>query len=80
MSASSGAFGTRMSLPSRSTGVGHSPRRTSSYAHERPTPESLPIPVRFKEGKVSQVFGEEYPEWRGLTKQTDLSRTARRTS
>jgi hypothetical protein len=31
-----------MSLPSRSTGVGHSPARTSSYAALRPIPSILP--------------------------------------
>jgi hypothetical protein len=35
--------------------------------------------VLFEEGKVKQVFGEEYPEWRKASKRVGVARTARRT-
>ena len=34
--------------------------------------------VTMTAGTVSQVFGEEYPEWRKETKKSELSRTSRR--
>lgn len=34
--------------------------------------------VEMKEGKVSQQFGEHYPEWRKETKKADTARAARR--
>jgi hypothetical protein len=34
--------------------------------------------VTMTDGNVSQVFGEHYPEWRKVTKQTPIARTARR--
>lgn len=35
--------------------------------------------VQLSKGKISQVFGDEYPEWRKATKESDLSRTYKRT-
>ena len=34
--------------------------------------------VTMKNGKVSQQFGEEYPDWKKESKKSDLARTARR--
>lgn len=34
--------------------------------------------IELKEGSVSEIFGEHYPEWRKETKASELSRTSRR--
>jgi hypothetical protein len=34
--------------------------------------------IKMVEGNVTQQFGEEYPDWRKQTKESELARTARR--